>query len=213
MNVTVFGATGAIGGLTVQNLLDAGHTVRAYARNPEKIPDGWGDRVDVVLGEITDTAAIDTAVAGTDAVISALGPSINRKATGLPLVEGTAHILAAMQRHNVHRYIGHATPSVLDPRDNKTLQARLVGLMGRTLLPRAYRELLGMSELIMDSGLDWTIIRFIAPTDGPAKGVAHQGFFGTDRIGWKITRADIAAFTAAQLTDSTYRRAAPAISN
>jgi uncharacterized protein YbjT (DUF2867 family) len=102
MNVTVFGATGAIGGLTVQNLLDAGHTVRAYARNPEKIPDGWGDRVDVVLGEITDTAAIDTAVAGTDAVISALGPSINRKATGLPLVEGTAHILAAMQRHNVH---------------------------------------------------------------------------------------------------------------
>jgi putative NADH-flavin reductase len=37
MKVIVFGATGSIGHLTVDALLKAGHTVTAFARNPEKI--------------------------------------------------------------------------------------------------------------------------------------------------------------------------------
>jgi uncharacterized protein YbjT (DUF2867 family) len=41
MNVTVFGAPGAIGSLTVNELLANGHTVTAYARNPNKIPPSW----------------------------------------------------------------------------------------------------------------------------------------------------------------------------
>ena len=145
MNVTVFGATGAIGSLTVAELLDRGHTVTAYARNPRKVPSGWGERVRVVIGEMSDADAIDTAVTGADAVVSALGPSMDRKATGLPLVEGTRHILDAMKRHRVTRYIGHGTPSVLDPHEKPTLQTRLIGFLGRTLLRRAYDELLGMT--------------------------------------------------------------------
>ena len=38
MNVTVFGATGAIGQLVVAELLAAGHTVTGYVRNPAKVP-------------------------------------------------------------------------------------------------------------------------------------------------------------------------------
>jgi putative NADH-flavin reductase len=213
MNVTVFGATGAIGQLVVTDLLATGHNVTAYARNPAKVPTSWADDVRVVVGEITDAAPIDEAVAGADAVISALGPSMDRQATGLPLVEGTRLIVAAMQRHGVKRYIGNGTPSIVDTRDNPNLQQKLVGFMGRTFLPRAYKELLGLSEIVMNSGLDWTIVRFSAPKDGPAKGVKRHGFFGTDKIGMAVTRADIAAFTAAQLTDDRYVNAAPAISN
>jgi hypothetical protein len=44
--------------------------------------------------------------------------------------------------------------------------------------------------------LDWTIVRFLAPKDGPARGVVRQGFYGTDRLGFNVTRADIAAFSA-----------------
>ncbi|MFV0452296.1 MAG: NAD(P)-dependent oxidoreductase, partial [Propioniciclava sp.] len=141
MNVTVFGATGAIGQLIVTDLLDASHTVTAHARNPTKVPAVWADRVRVVVGEITDATAIDEAVAGADAVISALGPSMAREGTGLPLVEGTSLIVKAMHRHGVSRYVGHATPSVVDPRDRRTAQVRLIGWMGRTFLPRAYAEL------------------------------------------------------------------------
>ncbi|WP_250037633.1 NAD(P)-dependent oxidoreductase [Paractinoplanes maris] len=213
MNVTVFGATGAIGQIVVAELFTSGHTVTAYARNAAKVPVSWPADVRVVVGEITDAAAIDTAVAGADAVISALGPSMDKKATGLPLVDGTKLIIEAMQRHGVKRFIGNGTPSVVDKRDKPTLQQKFVGFMGRTMLPRAYQELLGMSDLIVNSGIDWTIVRFIAPKDGPAKGVKRHGFFGTDKIGMAVTRADIAAFTAAQLTDNRYHNAAPAISN
>ncbi|ASR01763.1 NAD(P)-dependent oxidoreductase [Gordonia rubripertincta] len=213
MKVTVFGATGAIGSLTVDELLDRGHSVTAYARNPAKVPERWGDQVRVVIGEMSDAAAIDTAVAGADAVISALGPSMNRKATGLPLVEGTEHILAAMKRHEVTRYIGHGTPSILDPREMPTLQTRLISFMGRTFLSRAYQELLGMTDRVLKSGVAWTIVRFSAPKDTPKTGNLRVGFYGTDRIGFAVSRADIAAFTAAQVDDTTYINAAPAISN
>jgi len=39
MKVIVFGATGSIGRLAVDALLKAGHTVTAFARNPEKLKD------------------------------------------------------------------------------------------------------------------------------------------------------------------------------
>lgn len=61
MKIRVFGATGAIGSLTVAELLDRGHDVTAYARNRAKIPASWGDRVQVVIGEMSDAQAIDTA--------------------------------------------------------------------------------------------------------------------------------------------------------
>lgn len=213
MNVTVFGATGAIGSLTVNELLSRGHTVTAYARNAHKIPATWGDTVRVVIGEMSDAATIEEAVKGADVVVSALGPSMDRKATGLPLVEGTRHILDAMKRHNVTRYIGHGTPSIQDPHEKPTFQTRLIGFMGRTFLRRAYDELLGMTSLIKASGVDWTIIRFTAPKDGEKTGTIRAGFYGKDKIGFPITRADIAAFTAAQVGDAAYLNRAPAISN
>ena len=213
MNVTVFGATGAIGSLTVTELLASGHTVTAYARNPAKVPDTWGEKVRVVIGEMSDAAAIDHAVAGADAVISALGPSMDRRATGLPLVEGTRHILEAMGRHSITRYIGHATPAVLDPQEKPTLVTRLTSFMPRTFMPRAYEEIRGMTGPVMQSDLDWTIVRFIAPKDTPRQDRLRVGFFGTDKLGFAASRADIAAFTAAQVDDDTYLRRAPAISN
>jgi nucleoside-diphosphate-sugar epimerase len=78
----------------------------------------------VIIGELSDADAIDRAVAGADAVVSAVGPSLDRKATGMPVIEGTRHILDAMKRHSVTRYVGHATPSILDPHEKPTLQTK-----------------------------------------------------------------------------------------
>jgi putative NADH-flavin reductase len=211
MNVTVFGATGGVGSLVVEQLRSGGHRVTAYVRNSSKVPSTWGDDVTLVTGELSDAAAIDRAVQGADAVVSALGP--NRKATGLPLVEGTRTMIEAMQRHGVRRYVGNGTPSVLDPREKPTWQTRLSTFMAKSFLRRAYDELVGMSRIVMTSGLDWTIVRFLQPKDGPAKGTVRHGFYGTDKLCFGVTRADIAAFTAAQVDDDRYIGAAPAISN
>jgi len=56
-------------------------------------------------------------------------------------------------------------------------------------------------------------VRFTAPNDKPRTGKLRAGFYGRDRIGFAVSRPDIAAFTAAQVRDSTYIKAAPAISN
>lgn len=70
-----------------------------------------------------------------------------------------------------------------------------------------------MTAAVTGSELDWTLARITNPTDRPAKGTLRVGFLGRDRVGWTMTRADIAAFLVGQLSDKTYLRAAPAISN
>ena len=212
MKLTVFGATGGVGREVVTQALDASHDVRAYVRNSAKL-DLTHPNLTVITGELTDREAVQRAVHGADAVISALGPSLDRKATGMPLVAGTRTIVDAMRTEGVERYIGIATPSVRDPRDTRSLLGLIVPLMGRAFLPRAYRELLAMSRLIIDSPLDWTIARFTRPTDGARTGTVRAGYLGRDRIRASITRADIAAFLLDQTTDTRFHRAAPAISN
>jgi putative NADH-flavin reductase len=212
MNLTVFGATGGVGREVVTRALDAGHHVTAYVRNPAKLT-VTHPNLTVTAGELTDRDAVQRAVHGADAIISALGPSLDRKATGMPLVEGTRTIVDAMGTEGIERYIGMATPSLRDPRDTGSLLGRLVPFMGRTFLSRAYRELLEMSQLVTDSELDWTIARFTRPTDGARTGTIRADYLGGDKIGASITRADIATFLLDQTTDSRFHRGAPAISN
>jgi putative NADH-flavin reductase len=212
MNLTIFGATGGVGREVVTQALDTGHHVTAYVRSPAKLTDAHPN-LTVTGGELTDADAVRHAVRCADAVISALGSSLDRKATGMPLVDGTRTIVDAMRAEGVERYIGMATPSVRDPRDTGSLLGRLVPFMGRTFLSRAYRELLDMSQNVTDSDLDWTIARFTRPTDGARTGTIRAGYLGRDKIGASITRADIAAFLLDQTTDTRFHRAAPAISN
>jgi putative NADH-flavin reductase len=212
MKLTVFGATGGVGREVVAQALDRGDHVTAYLRNPAKL-DLSHPNLTVITGELTDRQAVQRAVRGADAVISALGPSLDRKATAMPLVNGTRTIIDAMRAEGVERYIGMATPSLRDPRDTGSLLGRIVPFMGRTFLSRAYRELLDMSQLITDSPLDWTIARFTRPTDGARTGTVRAGYLGRDRIRASITRADLASFLLDQNTDPCFRRAAPAISN
>lgn len=141
------------------------------------------------------------------------GPSMDPRATGLPLVEGTRHILETMNLNKVTRYIGHGTPSIQDTSEQSTAQTRLIRFMGRFFLKRAYKELLGMTDLIKRSGLNWTIVRFTAPQNRPKPGHLRVGFYGTNKIGFTVSRADVAAFTASQVDDDAYIGRAPAISN
>jgi putative NADH-flavin reductase len=167
----------------------------------------------VIHGELDDRDGVARAVDGADAVISALGPTLRRGATGTPLTAGTRRIVEAMKAAGVRRLIGLATPAVADPRDRPTLRGKLLGLMPRLFMPNALTELVGMTEAVTGSDLDWTIARITAPTDKPATGRMRAGFLGRDKVGWAMSRADIAAFLVGQLADDTYHRAAPAISN
>jgi putative NADH-flavin reductase len=191
MKLTVFGATGGVGRHVVTGALNRGDHVTAYVRNPTKL-DISHPNLTVVAGELTDRDSVAHAVRSADAVISALGPSLDRKATGMPLVDGTRTIVEAMETNGVERYIGVATPSLRDPRDTRSLLGLVVPFMGRTFLKGAYHELLKISEIVTASSLNWTIARFTQPKDGERTGTVRAGFLGQAKIGAAITRADIA---------------------
>lgn len=59
----------------------------ALVRNPAKLTVTHAD-LTVVPGELSDPEAIEQAIKGADAVISALGPTLKRSASGTP-VTGT----------------------------------------------------------------------------------------------------------------------------
>ncbi|SFH22036.1 NAD(P)-dependent oxidoreductase [Streptomyces mirabilis] len=174
-----------------------------------------GGDIVAVAQELLDDDAADAAglVTGADAVISALGPSLKRSATGTPVTDGTRTIVQAMETQKVARFIGLATPSLADTRDKPHWKHSVLPVMAGLMFPNALAELKGMTEAVTSSGLDYTIARITNPTDKPATRRIRSGFLGHDQVGSAMSRADIAAFLVSQLTDTRYRRAMPAISN
>jgi putative NADH-flavin reductase len=72
MKLLVFGATGGTGIQLVQQALQQGHVVTAFARDPRKIK-LTHDNLRVVRGDILQPESVETAMAGQDAALSALG--------------------------------------------------------------------------------------------------------------------------------------------
>jgi nucleoside-diphosphate-sugar epimerase len=73
MRVMVTGGTGFVGGHTVKVLADAGHEVRLLVRNPMRIDETLRplgvDVTDHVVGDMTDSTAVNAAIDGCDAVV------------------------------------------------------------------------------------------------------------------------------------------------
>ncbi|MGX1675573.1 NAD(P)-dependent oxidoreductase [Streptomyces sp. NPDC055400] len=212
MNVTVFGATGGIGRIVVQQLLDDGHHVTALARTPAKLA-LTHPNLTIITGPLSDRDAVTRTITDANVVISALGPSLKRSAKGTPLTQGTRTIVDVMREQKVTRFIGLATPSLADPQDKPHWKHKVLPVMARLFFPNALIELKGMTEAVTFSDLDYSIARITNPTDKPATGRIQSGFLGHDKVGSTMTRADIAAFLVSQLTDTRYQRAMPAISN
>ena len=81
------------------------------------------------------------------------------------------------------------------------------------LLRDAYADHQAQETLVQESGLDWTIVRPGAYTDGPATGAYRHGFPPTEHgLKLKISRADVADFLLRQLTDPGYLHQAPSLS-
>ena len=81
MKLLIFGATGGTGRQLVEQALAQGHEVTAFVRNPAKITTQH-EKLQVVKGNVMDCHSVGAAVAGQDAVFSALGVRFN----WLPLV-------------------------------------------------------------------------------------------------------------------------------
>ena len=112
-----------------------------------------------------------------------------------------------MENTGVRRFICQTTLGAGDSRGNLNFFWKYI--MFGMLLKAAYNDHQLQEKYVMQSALDWIIVRPAAFTDGGRTGNYKHGF-GPEANGLtlKISRADVADFMLRQLTDNTYLRKA-----
>jgi putative NADH-flavin reductase len=208
MNLIIFGATGTVGRHLVDQALDQGHRVTAFARNPGKL-DIQHPQLKLVQGDVMDFPAVEQAIRGQDAVVCVLGSG--KKLTGTVRSEGTRQIIRAMEQTGVRRLICQSTLGAGDSWGSLNFYWKYImfGLILRNVFADHERQ----ERYVRQSQLAWTIVRPGAFLDGDCTGHYRHGFPGTDQSSQlKISRADVADFILKQLTDTSYLHQTPSLS-
>ena len=183
MNLLVLGATGRTGLLVVEQALAAGHKVTALVRSPEKVTIR-NSNLRVVAGRATDAEDVAQAMAGADAVISALGGD------GSVIADSARAIVEAAHRTGLKRVVLLSSFLVEQGR---------MGVLFRLLTGVAQSSMIQDKntgeDLLRQSDLEWTIAYPGRLTDEPATGVVEVLPDGAKRrITERISRADVAGW-------------------
>jgi uncharacterized protein YbjT (DUF2867 family) len=189
--------------LLTRMALEAGHEVTAFTRRAAPTEDGSR----VVVGDLQDVSAVGAALAGQDAVLSALGGRPWRRHP--PCAPAIRNIGAAMTKHGVRRIIAMSTLGAGDTRADIGWFARNI-LFGFILrIEVADKE--AMEDYLASTNLDWTIVRVGILSDGPAKADVRGADDHTIRGMGGITRENVAKFMLEQLENREWVRRKPVI--
>jgi putative NADH-flavin reductase len=216
MKLTIFAATGGIGRQLLGQAIAAGHDVTAVARNPQGLAPVPARVVAADLAS-ADPAALQPAVAGADAVLSALGP--RTKADAGVAARGTKVITEAMRAAGVRRLIvvsaapigtiaspGRPHPPRHDPGDGFIIRYLADPIVKRALRAH-YADLARMEDVLRDSDLDWTVVRPPRLTDKPLTGRYRTAYGQNIRRGVFVSRADVAHYMLSVLDNpETFRQ-------
>jgi nucleoside-diphosphate-sugar epimerase len=164
MKIAVFGATGGVGRLVVEQAIAGGHDVVAVVRDPTRAPLATPFITADLQSALPHT--LEAAVSGADAVVSAIGPPSNSRA-GIAST-GTRAIVNAMGTTGVSRIVvisaspvatvassGRPNAPRHDPGDG--LLARYVlGPVVKSVFRQVYDDLARMEDVLRESafGLD-----------------------------------------------------------
>lgn len=206
MNILVIGAGGKTGRAVVEQAVAAGHEVTAFVHHADEYDVA---NVRVVEGDATDSAAIDAAVRGQDAVVDTVGGKTPDKETTLESGAASA-IVAAMKRYDVRRLVVTSTLGVGDSKENAP--SDVLELVS-TFLRGAVKDKTAMEAAVKSSGLDWVILRPAILTDEPATGNVQVFDPESGEKAHKLTRADLASFVIAQLSSDEHLHRAVTIAN
>jgi uncharacterized protein YbjT (DUF2867 family) len=205
MKVLVLGATGGTGRLIVRDALAKGHLVKALVRSKAGV-DLPG--AELIEGDARDAGALQRALEGSDAVVSALGTGMGFKEVSL-LTVATKALVTAMKHAGVRRLVCISALGVGDSKGHGGFV--FDRLFQPLLLSQAYKDKERQEATIRASSLDWVVARPTQLTDDPARGSVRaltdlEGFHGG-----KVSRADVAKFVVEQLTTDTWLRQTPVV--
>jgi putative NADH-flavin reductase len=213
MKLVIFGATGFSGQAILKLALTKGYQVTVLVRNKSTITIKH-DNLTVIQGKVLDRNDVKKALENQDAVFQCLG--VGGKGDGKPttfISEANKIIVDEMEKQKVSRLIAMSN---VGAGNSLSFQP---WFFTKFILPYFMKWLKviiddknRMEPTIMNSELEWTIVRCPNIVDKAPKGNVHATLDGKG-LKLSITLGDMAEFIVHQLTDSTYSKQAPSISN
>jgi putative NADH-flavin reductase len=208
MNIVVFGASRGVGLKVVEQALQAGHVVTAFVRNPSTFTLQHPNLV-VVQGDSVDAAVVEKAIAGQDAVISALGPT-RPPAPGV-METSAKNIVAAMKKHGIRRLVSTTGAGVRQPDDQPKFVDHAIGFLLNLLAKDVVLDSAANVKTIQNSDLDWTVVRFPRLLDGDYTGKYCFGYV-SKKSSTQLRRADAADAVLKELTEKKWLKKLPLVS-
>ena len=207
MKLTVFGATGGIGGHVVRQALDAGHTVTAVVRDPARFTVRHPGLEVVTVPGLTDPDVLRPVLTASDAAISGVGP--RGRHDGSVASRTTRGILRALEESGSRRFVAvSAAPVGPVPEDDSFVNRRILLPVVGALFRDLYADLAEMEDEIRRSATDWTVVRPPKLVNKPLTGTYRTVVGGNVPHGYAISRADTAHAMLAVLNDpATLRKA------
>ena len=206
MKVTVFGASGGIGGHVVSQALDAGHSVVAVVRDRARLQISHPELEVVTTPDLHDLASLRQALEDSDGAISAIGP--RGRNDGPVASTATSAILRALEANGVRRFLAvSAVPVGPSPDGDSFLNRRVIVPLIGALLRDLYADLAAMEEDIRRSHTSWTVLRPPRLVNKPLSAHYRTTVGANVPRGYSISRADAAhAMLAAFDNPATFRQ-------
>lgn len=180
MKVALIGATGFVGAAVLQELVQRGHEVVALARDPAKLP--AQACVQVVQADVMNASAVQQAVRGTQAVLSAYNAGWANPNIYDDFLRGSAAIVQGVKAAGVSRYlvVGGAGSLYIAP----GVQLVDTPQFPAAIYPGASAARDMLTQLQEEETLDWTLLSpavgFHAGSAAQARGRTGQYRTGSD---------------------------------
>lgn len=151
MKLFLLGATGRTGSALLDVALSRGHQVTAFVRSPQKLTARAG--LTIVAGNPLDAAALQRALPGHDAVLSAIGaPPREALRPSTLMTDATTALVRAMNDAHIAR-LAIVSAAVLFP------EKGLFFAFFQWVLRHHARDLVGLEAQVTNSALEYTIAR------------------------------------------------------
>jgi uncharacterized protein YbjT (DUF2867 family) len=155
MAILITGATGNVGSLVVGRLLARGCRPRVFVRDGGKARGRYGNQVDVAIGDLTDPASLEAALAGVDELfLISTGHDLQARdqaaarAARRHGVKKLVKLSSADARHNVGSGVFHARgESAIRAARINFVFVQPAGYIPLRLRPRALTGAAGQSRL------------------------------------------------------------------
>ncbi|CAH2244841.1 flavin reductase (NADPH) [Pararge aegeria] len=198
--IVIFGATGMTGLCAVEAALKKGLEVRAFVRDPSRLPDDIKDKVDVFQGDFLEPDSVMNAIEGTDGVVIAIGTRGSLDPTS-DMSEGTKNIVEGMRAKNVKNVSACISAFLFYEMDK--VPPRFVEVT---------KDHKRMFIELKESGLNWIAVFSPHISDDPSRDIIVE-VNPEKSPGRCISKYDLGKFLVDSLTQEEYYKAVIGLCN